>query len=72
MQVSFVDLSKKFAEIIKALSQKECVTVLNRGKSANFMEPIGDRITREPQPASQHKAFGIWADKAETYSGPST
>ena len=72
MQVSFVDLSKKSAEIIKALSEKECVTVLNGGKPAAIMEPIDGRITREPQPASQHQAFGIWADQAETYSGPST
>ena len=38
MQVSFVDLSKKSAEIIKALSQKECVTVLYRGKPAAIIE----------------------------------
>jgi len=66
MQVSFVDLSKKSAEIIKALSRKERVTVLYRGKPAAIMEPIDGRVTGEPQPASLHQAFGIWADQAVT------
>ena len=68
MQASFVDLRKKSAEIIKALSRKERVTVLYRGKPAAIMEPIDGRVSDESQPASQHQAFGIWADQAENSS----
>ncbi|MDT0496294.1 hypothetical protein RM530_02785 [Algiphilus sp. W345] len=68
MEASFVDLRKKSAEIIKALSRKERVTVLYRGKPAAIMEPIDSRVTDESKLASQHKAFGIWADRAEPLS----
>lgn len=68
MRASFVDLRKKSAEIIKALSRKERVTVLYRGKPAAIMEPIDGRDIGERQPASQHMAFGIWADQAEASS----
>lgn len=68
MEASFVDLRKKSAEIIKALSRKERVTVLYRGRPAAIMEPIDNRITGEAQASSQHKAFGIWADRAENSS----
>lgn len=65
MEASFVDLRKKSAEIIKALRRKEPVTVLYRGKPAAIMTPIDDRASGEVQLASQHKAFGLWADKVE-------
>lgn len=65
MEASFVDLRKKSAEIIKALSRKERVTVLYRGKPAAVMEPIDDRGTGNRQKASEHKAFGLWADRAD-------
>lgn len=68
MEASFVDLRKKSAEIIRALSRKERVTVLYRGKPAAIMEPIDHRPSGVPQAASKHKAFGIWADRAEPSS----
>ncbi|MAA75372.1 MAG: type II toxin-antitoxin system prevent-host-death family antitoxin [Salinisphaeraceae bacterium] len=68
MEASFVDLRRKSAEIIKALTRKERVTVLYRGKPAAIMEPIDDRVGAERQRASEHAVFGIWRDQAEAGS----
>lgn len=68
MQASFVDLRKKSAEIIRALRRKERVTVLYRGKPAAIMEPIDSRTHDNMLAASQHGAFGIWADRAQDSS----
>lgn len=66
MEASFVDLRKKSAEIIKALSRKERVTVLYRGKPAAVMEPIDNRIPGKGVSASQHRAFGLWAKHSDS------
>lgn len=68
VEASFVDLRKKSAEIIKALSRKERVTVLYRGKPAAVMEPIDSRSAGPVVEASQHKAFGLWAERSESRS----
>jgi antitoxin (DNA-binding transcriptional repressor) of toxin-antitoxin stability system len=68
MEASFVDLRKKSSEIIRALSRKERVTVLYRGKPAAIMEPIDSRGTGETLKASRHKAFGMWANRNESSS----
>jgi antitoxin (DNA-binding transcriptional repressor) of toxin-antitoxin stability system len=68
MEASFVDLRKKSAEIIRALSRNERVTVLYRGKPAAIMEPIDSRSTSEGADASRHEAFGLWADRNESSS----
>jgi antitoxin (DNA-binding transcriptional repressor) of toxin-antitoxin stability system len=68
VEASFVDLRKKSAEIIRALSRKERVTVLYRGKPAAVMEPIDSRVPGETVVASQHKAFGLWADHSDSPS----
>ena len=68
MEASFVDLRKNSSEIIRALSRKERVTVFYRGKPAAIMEPIDSRATGGAQIASEHKAFGIWANQTETTS----
>ena len=65
MEASFLDLRKKSAEIIKALRRNESVTVLYRGKPAAIMQPINSRTSGEVQLASQHKVFGIWADRVK-------
>lgn len=65
MEASFVDLRKKSADIIRALRRKERVTVLYRGKPAAIMAPIDDRGSDARKAASQHTAFGIWADRTE-------
>ena len=64
MEASFVDLRKKSAEIIKALSRKERVTVLYRGKPAAIMEPIGVDRSDTRVPAAEHSAFGLWAERS--------
>lgn len=68
MQASFVDLRKKSAEIIRALARKERITVLYRGKPAAIMEAIGGRVSDDTQKASEHEAFGIWADHDKSTS----
>lgn len=65
MKASFVDLRKKSAEIIRALSRNERVTVLYRGKPAAIMEPIESQAGGGSRSASLHEAFGLWADRAE-------
>lgn len=64
MYASFVDLRKKSAEIIRALSRKERITVLYRGKPAAIMHPIDDP-GGDPTSAKDHAAFGIWKDRHE-------
>ncbi|MBU2738054.1 hypothetical protein [Acidithiobacillus concretivorus] len=68
MEASFVDLRKKSAEIIKALTRKERVIVLYRVKPAAVMEPIDNRMPGKDTSASHHNAFGLWAK----HSAPST
>ena len=63
MHASFVDLRKKSAEIFRALSRNEKVTVLYRGKPAAVMLPIPDSISSEKSGAESHPAFGMWADR---------
>jgi len=61
MEASFVDLRKKSKEIINALNRKEKVTVLYRGKPAAVMNPINTAAEASKLSASQHAAFGMWA-----------
>ncbi len=63
MQASFVDLRKKSGDIIRALQRNESVTVLYRGKPAAVMHPIGHGNGSAEMQASEHPAFGLWADR---------
>ena len=65
MQASFVDLRKKSREIIRALHRNEPVTVLYRGKPAAVMQPIADATSRAVAKASDHPAFGLWANRTD-------
>lgn len=63
MHASFVDLRKKSAEIFRALSRNEKVTVLYRGKPAAVMLPIPASKASDDTGAESHPAFGMWADR---------
>ncbi len=75
MKVSFADLRKKSARIIRALERKESVTVLYRGRSKAVMQPLSDkggqrsaggasgRRGRAARKAADHPAFGLWAKR---------
>ena len=65
MKASFVDLRKKSSEIIRALHRNEPVTVMYRGKPAAVMQPITDAASRTVAKASDHPAFGLWANRAD-------
>ena len=65
MKASFVDLRKKSAEIIRALSRNERVTVLYRGKPAAVMQPITEKTGQDLATAKDHPAFGLWADRTD-------
>lgn len=62
MHASLSDLSKKSAEIIRALKRNQRVTVLYRGKPAAVTHPIDDPGDA-PIRAQDHPAFGIWRDR---------
>lgn len=64
MKASFVDLRKKSAQIVRALSRNEAVTVLYRGRVAAIMQPVGGPTDKKTA-ASNHQAFGIWADRVD-------
>ena len=63
MEASFVDLRKKFSEIIRALHRNEQVTILYRGKPTAIMRPISGEPGRAAVKAADHAAFGLWADR---------
>ncbi len=70
MEASFVDLRNKSAEVIRALSRNERVTVLYRGKPAAVMLPLEARSDNASVSAKDHPAFGMWADRRELEDVP--
>lgn len=70
MEASFVDLRNKSAEVIRALSRNERVTVLYRGKPAAVMLPLEARTDDAAVSAKDHPAFGMWADRRELEDVP--
>ena len=71
MEASFVDLRNKSAEVIRALSRNERVTVLYRGKPAAVMLPLEARADDALVSAKDHPAFGMWAYRRELEDVPS-
>lgn len=61
MKASFVDLRTKSRQIIEALKRNERITVFYRGRPAAEMRPI--RSDSAVPSASEHPAFGLWADR---------
>ena len=71
MEASFVDLRNKSAEVIRALSRNERVTVLYRCKPAAVMLPLEARADYALVSAKVHPAFGMWAYRRELEDVPS-
>lgn len=65
MKASFVDLRRKSAQVIRALSRNERVTVYYRGKPAAVMHPLGGGDEPATGSAKDHAAFGLWADRKD-------
>lgn len=63
MRVSFVDLRKKSADILRALNRNETVTVLYRGRPKAVMHPVSAAGQRPAPRTKDHLAFGLWADR---------
>ena len=71
MEASFVDLRNKSAEVIRALSRNERVTVLYRGKPAAVMLPLEARADDALVSAKDHPAFGRCGENFWTQQGSS-
>jgi antitoxin (DNA-binding transcriptional repressor) of toxin-antitoxin stability system len=60
MDISFLDLRKKPGKILEALKRRERVTLSRRGKIVARIVPL---YGKKPLSASDHPAFGMWADQ---------
>ena len=65
MKATFVDLRKRSGDIIDALNRNEAITVYYRGKPKAIMRPITKKSSRASGSVKNHRAFGMWADRAE-------
>ena len=65
MRASFVDLRKKSGEIIRALERKEEVVLFYRGRRKAVIKPLANEGDKPPMRASEHPAFGMWANRED-------
>ena len=64
MKASVLDLRRRMPEVLQALDRNERVTILYRGQERAVLVPAGGEATDgKPAKASQHPAFGMWADR---------
>ena len=57
------DLKRHFGKILRALEQRECVTLLHRGKVTGTIVPLTHRATAT-QRVEDHPLFGMLRDDA--------
>ncbi len=62
MEATDMDMRRSPKKILDAVARNETVTLTNRGKPVARIEPI--REDRRPR-ASEHRAFGMWSDRAD-------
>lgn len=62
MEATILDMRRHPKKILDAIARKETVTLTNRGKQVARIIPIQDE--QRPK-ASQHEAFGMWANREE-------
>mgnify|MGYP001171170424 CR=1 FL=1 len=62
MEATILDMRRNPKKILDAIARNETVTLTNRGKRVARIEPIRDA---ERPSASEHEAFGMWADRPE-------
>ena len=64
MKATVLDLRRRMPEVLRALDRNERVTILYRGQERAVLVPAGgDTADGAPARASQHPAFGMWADR---------
>lgn len=59
MKASIIDLRRHMGKILKALDNNESITLTYRGREKATIVPK----TRQKTDASEHAAFGMWADR---------
>ncbi len=62
MKATVLDMRRNPRKILDAIQRNEAVTLTDRGKSVARIEPIKKH---KPVSASEHKAFGIWAERKD-------
>ena len=65
MNVTFVDLRTKSAEIIIALDRNETVSVYYRGRPKAIMQSLPAGTAKKVISAADHPACGMWADRED-------
>lgn len=67
MKATVLDLRRRMPEVLQALDRNERVTILYRGQERAVLVPAGGEAGNgkpaKPVKASQHPAFGMWADR---------
>lgn len=64
MKATVLDLRRRMPEVLQALDRNERVTILYRGQERAVLVPAGGEAAEgAPAKASQHPAFGMWADR---------
>ena len=66
MKATVLDLRRRMPEVLQALDRNERVTILYRGQERAILVPAGSAAAEGlPAKASQHPAFGMWADRED-------
>jgi len=63
MDANLVDLRRSTGKILKALKQRERITLSRRGKPVGRIVPIEEDL--RPVDILAHPAFGMWKDAVE-------
>jgi len=64
MKATVLDLRRRMPEVLQALDRNERVTILYRGQERAILVPAGSEAADgAPVKASQHSAFGMWAER---------
>jgi prevent-host-death family protein len=64
MEASVIDLRRNTGKILKALKQRERITLSRRGKPVGHIVPIDE--DSQDVDMLLHPAFGMWKDAVET------
>jgi antitoxin (DNA-binding transcriptional repressor) of toxin-antitoxin stability system len=62
MIATVLDMRRNPKKILDAIARNETVTLSHRGKPVARIEPIENL---QPCGASEHPAFGMWADRTD-------
>ena len=62
MNISFLELRRDPAKILKALERNETIVLSRRGKAIARIVPMETAAVCKP---SEHEAVGMWADRED-------